>query len=202
MILMPTVGCNSIMWQEIEGRKRDTSGRLLLPIFGETDLFDMVVKAMGRFRFELCRTIEGISWNDVREKSLTSEYSDYIQSYSKNRDLSEEQREKIKHQIQRGRNNIREIFVLDYCTWIQNESQGYLRLNKIARAILATYCPLAKELRERNLKQPLFEEAMARYLRNKQKKFRECSLSIKKLEKEHIEIPVEMEETLKFYSEL
>ncbi|WP_139197215.1 cyclic nucleotide-binding domain-containing protein [[Clostridium] fimetarium] len=202
VILLPTVGCNSVMWQEIEGRKRDTSGRFLFPIFGETDLFDMLVKAIGRFRFELCRTIEGISWNDVREKSLTSDYSDYIQSYSKNRDLSEEQKIKIKHQVQRGRSNVREIFVSDYITWIQNESQGYLRLNKIARTILATYCPLAKELRERNSKQPLFEEAMARYIRDKQKKFRECSMSIKKLEKEHIEIPVELEETLKFYGEL
>ena len=202
VILLPTVGCNSVMWQEIQGRKRDTSGRFLLPVFSETDLYDMVVKAVGRFRFELCRTIEGISWNDVREKSLTSDYSDYIQSYSKNRDLSEEQKGKIKHQIQRGRNNIREIFTMDYYIWIQNESQGYVRLNKVARSIMSTYCPLAKELRERNFKQPLFEEAMARYIRDKQKKFRECSLSIKKLEKEHIEVPVELEETLKFYSEL
>ena len=202
IILLPTVGCNSVMWQEIEGRKRDTSGRFLLPIFAETDSVDMLVKAIGRFRFELCRTIEGISWNDVREKSLTSEYSDYIQSYSKNKELHEPQKEKIKHQIQRGRNNIREIFVLDYITWIQNESQGYLRLNKVTRGILATYCPLSKEFRERNLKQPLFEEAMARYIREKQRKFRDCSQSIKKLEKDHIEIPVELEETLKFYSEL
>ena len=202
IILMPTVGCNSVMWQEIEGRKRDTSGRFLLPIFGETDLYDMLVKAVGRFRFELCRTIEGISWNDVREKSLTSDYSDYIQSYNKNRDLSEEQREKIKHQVQKGRNNLREIFVADYTTWIQNESQGYLRLNKVARVILATYCPFAKELRERNSRQPLFEEAMARFVRDRQKKYKECIFSIKKLEKEHIEIPVELEETLKFYSEL
>lgn len=202
IILMPTVGYNAIMWQEIEGRKRDTSGRYMLPIFGESDLFEMLVKATGRFRFELCRTIEGISWNNVREKSLTSEYSDYIQTYARNRDLSEEQKQKIKHQIQKGRNNLREIFVLDYVTWIQNESQGYLRLNKIARAIFATYCPFSKEIRERNMKQPLFEEAMVRYIRDRQKKYKECSLCIRKLEKENIDIPAELDKTLKFYSEL
>lgn len=202
IILMPTVGYNAIMWQEIEGRKRDTSGRYMLPIFGESDLFEMLVKATGRFRFELCRTIEGISWNNVREKSLTSEYSDYIQTYTRNRDLSEEQKQKIKHQIQKGRNNLREIFVLDYITWIQNESQGYLRLNKIARVIFATYCPFSKENRERNMKQSLFEEAMIRYIRDRQKKYKECSQCIRKLEKENIDIPAELDETLKFYSEL
>lgn len=202
IILMPTVGSNSVMWQEIEGRKRDTSGRFILPAFCDGDLFEQLIKLTGRLRFELCRTIEGTSWNNILEKSLTSEYSDYIQFYSKNRELSEEQKQKIKQQIQRGRNNIREIFMLDYMVWIQNESQGYLRLNKSARVIMATYCPFAKSIREYNVKQPLFKESMARYLKEKQKKARELTLIISKLEKDKIEVPIEIENTRRFYCDL
>ena len=46
-------------------------------------------------------TIEGTAWNDIKVKSLTSEYSDYLQFYRKNRELSEERKEKLKYQIQR-----------------------------------------------------------------------------------------------------
>ena len=37
-----------------------------------------------------------------------------------------------------------------------------IKLNKIVREILATYCPFPKRLRERQIsKQPIFEEAYA-----------------------------------------
>src|SRR5699024_7999213 len=150
-----TIGVNSVMWQEIDGKKRDTSGRFLFPIFNEGDLEDMFIKALGRFRFELCRTIQGTAWNNIKEKSLTSEYVDYIQFYRKNRELSEEKREKIKIQIQKARNNMREVFLIDYTLWIKNESQGSIKLNKLAREILSTYCPFGKPIRERIRLQPL-----------------------------------------------
>ena len=112
IILMPTVGNNGVMWQDITGKKRDSSGRFMLPIFCEANLFLNMVKICGRFRWESCRTIEGMAWNDIKHKSLTSEYSDYLQFYRKNKDLSEERKEKLKLQIQKGRNNSREILLL------------------------------------------------------------------------------------------
>lgn len=202
IILFPTVGVNSVMWQEITGKKRDTSGRFLLPIFCEGDLFEMLIKAFGRFRFELCRTIQGTAWNNISERSLTSEYVDYIQFYRKNRELTEEKREKIKSQIQKGRNNMREIFLIDYVLWIKSESNGAIRINKVARDILATYCPFSKNIREKLMLQPLFEEAMARYNREKFKKRRECELRIRALEKEGIEVTDEIKVTQHFYNDL
>lgn len=199
IILFPTIGINSVMWQEIAGKKRDTSGRFLLPIFCEGDMFEMLVKAFGRFRFELCRTIQGTAWNNISEKSLTSEYVDYIQFYRKNRELTEEKRDKIKLQIQKGRNNTREIFVLDYVLWIKSESNGAIRLNKVAREILATYCPFAKNIRDRLVLQPLFEEAMTRYYREKNKKRREYELRVRALEKDKIEVTDEIKTTQRFY---
>lgn len=202
IILLPSAGVNSVMWQEIDGKKRDTSGRFLFPIFCEGDLNDMLIKACGRFRFELCRTIQGTAWNNIREKSLTSEYVDYIQFYRKNRDLTEEKREKIRLQIQKGKNNMREIFLIDYTLWIKNESQGAIRLNKPVREILSTYCPFGKPIRDRIMLQPLFEESMARFNREKLKKIKDYDLRIRALLKDDIVIPPEIESTQIFYTDL
>ncbi len=199
VILLPNVGSNGVMWQDIAGKKRDTSARFLLPIFTDVNLGLLLVRILGRFRWELCRTIEGISWNDIQNKSLTSEYSDYLQFYRKNKELSEEKKEKIKAQIQKGRNSSREIFVIDYELWISYEARGAIKLNKPVREIMASYCPFAKEIREQIKLQPLFEEAMLRYYREKQKKVRELEGRIRMLQKETIEIPQELTNTLLYY---
>lgn len=201
IILMPTAGTKGIMWQEITGKRRNSPGRLLFPIFCESNLFLNIVKVCGRFRWELCRTIEGTAWNDIKVKSLTSEYSDYLQFYRKNRELSEERKEKIKYQIQKGRNNSREIFVIDYESWINYESRGAIKLNKFARGIMATYCPFSKKIRERLAIQPIFEEAYARYNRNRLKKIRETEGRHRLLQKDNIEITKELVDTLNYYKE-
>lgn len=202
IILMPNVGTNGIMWQEIAGKRRDSAGRFLLPAFSETEIATLLTRIFGRYRWELCRTIEGSAWNDIKHKSLTSEYCDYIQFYRKNKDLSEEKKEKIKLQIQKGRNSSREIFVIDYEQWIAYESQGAVKLNKIVREIMATYCPFSKKIREQIKLQPLFEEAMARYYREKLKKVREIEGRHRLLQKDQIEITPELSETLSYYRDL
>lgn len=201
IILMPTVGSNGVMWQDIAGKKRDSSGRFMLPIFCEANLFLHLVKICGKFRWEACRTIEGMAWNDIKHKSLTSEYSDYLQFYRKNRDLSEERKGRIKLQIQKGRNNSREIFVIDYEAWVIYEAKGAVKLNKTVREIMATYCPFSKKMRERLLIQPLFEEAYARYIRNRIKKVRETEARYRLLGKDYIELTKELVDTLEYYKE-
>ena len=202
VIMMPTYGSNGVMWQEITGKRRTTSGRFLLPIFAEGDMEEVLLKVIARFRWELCRTIQGMSWNDIKVKSLTSEYCDYIQFYRKNRDLSEEKKEKLKLQIQKGRGNTREVFVIDYVTWVKNESKGSIRMNKVAREILATYCPFSKDIRQKIGTQPLYEEAMARYKREKLKKIKELDLRYRGLENNKIEIVQEMKDTMAYYRDL
>lgn len=201
IILMPTYGNNPIMWQDITGRKRDTPGRFVFPSFTDEEIFKLMLRTIGRFRWEICRTEQGAYWNDLTYKSLTSEYSDYIQFYRKNRGLSEDNKEKLKLQIQRGRNNGREIFVMDYETWVSNESQGAIRLNKVARAIMAAYCPFAKDIREIRMKQPLFEEVMLRGEREQLKKIREIEGRHRNLQRDNIQIPQELIDTLDYYKE-
>ena len=202
IILFPLYGINAAMWQEVGGKNKATPGRFAFPILSNTNVDDMMVKMFGRFRWELCRCIQGMQWNDVKVKSLTSEYMDYIQFYRKNRELSDEAREKVKLQIQKARNNSREIFLIDYEFWVKSESNGSMKMNKVAREILATYCPFEKKLREKlGVKRP-YEVAMARHGRNCQKKKQEFDLRIRAIQKESSDVPEEIMTTYKFYSEL
>ena len=202
VILFPLFGTNASMWQEIGGKNKGTPARFCFPVMTSTNIDDLMVKMFGRFRWEICRCIQGMAWNDVKVKSLTSEYMDYIQFYRKNRDLSDEAREKVKLQIQKGRNNSREIFLMDYEAWIKNEANGSMKMNKVARELLATYCPFEKSLRMKLNGQRPYEIAQARSIRNAQKKKQEFELKIKALQKVTDEIPDEMTNTYKFYAEM
>ena len=156
IILMPVYGSRAIMWQEIAGRVRSTPGRFLIPVFTDENLDEMLIKLVGNFRWELCRTMMGAAWNDVTQSSLTSDYTDYIQFYRKNRDLTDEAKEKIKSAVAKYRSKTRDIFTADYELWINNESKGNPRLNKVARAILFKHCTFSKEIRDQLERQPMY----------------------------------------------
>ncbi len=202
ILLMPVLGYNGVMWQEITGKRKSNEGRFVLPLFTDLSVRDILIKVLGKFRWELCRSIQGSAWNNIKYKSLTSEYADYIQFYRKNRDLSEEVKEKVKMQIQKGKGNYREIYVLDYEAWLKGEATGALRLNRVSREILATYCPFCKPIRDRIKGQPLFADAMERFNRNTLKKKREMELRFHAIEKEGGEITEELMETFIFYRDL
>jgi hypothetical protein len=200
IILMPIFGSNATMWQEIGSKDKKTPGRFCFPVMTAGNIDDLMVKTFGRFRWELCRCIQGMSWNDVKVKSLTSEYMDYIQFYRKNRDLSDDAKDKIKLQIQKARNNSREIFLIDYEAWIKNESNGSMKMNKVAREILATYCPFNKALRNKINVQKPYELAQARFLRLNQKKKQEIAVRIKAVKKITDDVPKELMDTYDFYA--
>ena len=202
IILMPVSGSGGSMWQELSGRRRDSKGRFLLPIFSQGTLDDILIKLVGRFRWEVCRTEQGANWNNIKYKSLTSEFMDYIQFYRKNRELSEDRKEKLKAQILKARNNTREVFVMDYETWLKNESQGAIRLNKISREIFAMYCPFRKEIRDSVQNQPIFADAMARYNREKIAKVKELELRHRAIQKEGYELPHMLVDTYDFYKDM
>lgn len=202
IVLVPVYGINASMWQDISCKRRDTPGRFLFPAFTDVILKDLMVKCVGRFRWEFCRTVQGAAWNNVQIKSLTSEFSDYIQFYKKNKDLSAERKEKIKTQLQKAKKNSREVFTMDYELWIKSEAVGGLKLDKVAREILAVYCPFNRSLREKLATQPAFEECMARYKRETAKKTKEIEFKHHAIVKKGGQITPELEETLSFYRDL
>lgn len=162
IILMPNVGIRGVMWQEIEGKKRNTPGRMFFSIFHMEDINTSLVRLTGEFRWEMCKRIEGNRWNDVSERSLTSEYFDYIQFYRKNHDLSSEAKEKVRSSLQRAKNSFKEMFVRDYIIWVLFEGNGSPRLNRVARKILFTYCPFPATLAASMEQNPIYTELLSR----------------------------------------
>ena len=199
IILMPNVGTKAMMWQETAGVKRATPGRFLFPIFTAADLEEMMVETVGRFRWEICRKEQGVHWNDIREKSLTSEYCDYIQFYRKNHELSADAKEKIKSQLTRARNNYREVFVKDYVNYMKYESKGSFRLNRIARDILVRYCPFTKDIRAGLKDNPMYTNSMSRYEVETAKKAQRIMGVYEKYKKAGGVITQELRDNLLFY---
>ncbi len=193
VILMPNVGVRGVMWQEIEGRKRTSPARMMVSIFEMEDLNNILVRLTGEYRWEMCKRIQGARWNDVSEPSLTSEYFDYIQFYKKNRDLSADAKDKIKLSMQKAKNSFKEMFVRDYEAWIIYEGAGSPRLNKVARTILFTHCPFAKEVRDRLKINPLYKDMMDRYDIKLSQKVHHLDNICQKLKNNGVEIPKEIE---------
>lgn len=163
VILLPNAGSKAMMWQENAGARKDTPARFVIPILTIADVDEMMIELVGRYRWEICRRIQGARWNDITERSLTSEYSDYIQYYRKNNSLSPEAKEKVKALLTKGKNNYREVFVMDYKNWIKYESKGSFRLNKVSRDIIFRYCPFVKEIRNELVINPMYRELFEKF---------------------------------------
>lgn len=199
IILMPNVGSRVIMWQETSGKKSDTPGRFMFPIFTMSDVNDLMLEVMGAFRWELCRRIQGIHWNDVRDKSLTAEYCSYIQFYSKNHELSADAKEKIKTALARAKNNYREVFVKDYINWINYESNGSFRLNKIARDILVRYCPFSKAIRHGLATNPLYQVSITKFEAETEKQIKKYKTIYDRYEKAGGVITEDLKQNMLYY---
>lgn len=192
IILMPVAGNDGLMWQEVEGRKKDSPARFILPIFPTINISNILTCVTGRFRWEMCKRIQGVYWNNVAEPSLTAEYCDYIQFYKKNRELPEAVKDKIKSTLKSCRSNYREVFVRDYETWILYEALGSFRLNKVARRILATYCPLSREFRDRLRENPMVKDLFSGENKQLATKRKHLELVLSQLERKGIEPPREL----------
>lgn len=199
VILMPNAGTRAMMWQETAGSKRDTPARFVFPILTAVSLEDLMLGVCGRYRWEICRKVQGMRWNDITEPSLTSEYCDYIQFYRKNHDLSAEAKEKIKNALSRAKNNYREVFVMDYISWIRYEAKGSFRLNRLARDILFRYCPFNQKIREGLTDHPMYQDIFQKYRILTERKLRHMRAFIDKYRKNGGEMTPELEENMAFF---
>lgn len=199
IILMPNAGSKAMMWQETAGIKKDTQARFIFPILTVTDVGELMVEVCGRFRWEMCRKIQGVRWNDITEASLTSEYNDYIQYYRKNHDLSADAKEKVKNALYKSKNNYREVFVKDYQSWIRYESKGSFRLNKVSRDIIFRYCPFNKAIRTELKVNPMYREMFEKYEILKDRKARHMLLWYDRYQKKGGTITEELQVNKDFY---
>ncbi|SFC37387.1 cyclic nucleotide-binding domain-containing protein [Butyrivibrio sp. YAB3001] len=189
MILMPNVGSRASLWQEIEGKNRSTPARMLVSIFNTENTEECMVRLFGEFRWEMCKTEQGVHWNDVTDPSLTSMYCDYLQFYKKNPALSSDNKEKIRTDLKKYSNNYKNMFIADYLQYVKFESAGSPRLNKLAREILFTFCPFSKELREKIGDNPQYTELINHYSTRINNIAKPVLNAIAKLNKEQIPVP-------------
>ncbi len=192
MILMPNVGSRASLWQEINGKNRRTKARMIVSIFNTENTEESMIKLFGEFRWEMCKTIQGVHWNDVTDPSLTSMYCDYLQFFKKNSALSSENKEKLRTDLKKFSNNYKNVFIADYLAYIKFESNSSPRLNKVAREILFTFCPFAKPVREKNADNPQYKDLFSHYSVRIGNIAKPILNIIAKLNKEGIEVPEEL----------
>ncbi len=175
IILMPNIGTKGAMWQELSGPRKDTSARFALPIMCRENLTKLAVAILGQYRWEICRNIQGVYWNDISEKSLTSEYFDYAQFFKKNHDLSQQAKDKIKQNLVKAKNSFRGMFVQDYTEWVLMESKGSQRLNKVCREILVEYIPFPKKIRDVLRQHPSYGQGIEKFERHTAEKLKKAT---------------------------
>lgn len=198
IILMPNIGIRGVMWQEIEGKKRNSPSRMCLSVFHMEDVNTTMTRLTGEFRWEMCKRIQGPRWNDVSDHSLTSDYFDYVQFYRKNHDLTAEAKERIKLSLQRAKNSFKEMFVRDYITWIMFEASGAPRLNKVARRILFTYCPFPETMSASMEQNPNFGELISRQKIMNAQRLHHLDAVIQKIKSNGKEVPITLENEYRF----
>jgi hypothetical protein len=199
IVLMPNGGSRSALWQEISGAHRDTPGRMMMPIFPEKEISSYIIRLSGEFRWEMCRREQGVHWNDVTVPSLTSMFSDYLQFYRKNHDLSPDLREKIKAQLQAARNSAKAVFVSDYINYLAFESSGSLRINRVSREIIFRFCPFCSEIRQKlSVSSPAYQKLIERYNIKLAQKKHLMEIVCSKIEKAGAAIPEEIKRQQEF----
>lgn len=196
-ILMPNIGYSGICWQEIEGMQRTTPGRFVLSVFHMENLEQTLLHMIGDFRWEMCRRIQGLRWNDVTDHSLTSDYYDYAMFYSKNRALSQDAKEKIKLAMNKAKHSIKNLFITDYCNWVTYESKGSVKLNKVSRQIFAAYCPFPASTCEELMGIATFSEPLDSYLLKKKQQLHRLNQMGQKYQAQGKEAPSFIEEQIK-----
>lgn len=186
IILMPLIGKQSIYW----------NGKIVMPIFTNCNIKDILLNSIASYRWETCKKIKGENWNDINDKSLTSEYYEYIQTYKKNKNLSPAMKEKIKISLAHNDGNIKKIFQQDYINWIKYESTGSYRLNKVAREIFSKYCPFSVEYRVMLMENPMFKNAFSKYENSVSEDELKLRKSLKKYKDSGGKINSQMKDTL------
>lgn len=192
VILLPSVGARGAMWQEISERKRTTPARFVLPFFCNENIDKLIVRMCGEFRWELCKRVQGGRWNDLSDPSLTADYCNYMETFKRNRDLSLEQREKLKSDYRKYRNSTKEMFVNDYMSYIMFESQGSLRLNKVSRDILFKYCPFTKTIRQNLSKNGMYTKLVERHAQKNAHDLHISDMVLQKISNAGKDIPAEI----------
>ena len=82
--------------------------------------------------------------------------------------------------------------------WILRESRGAMKLSRVARTILFTYCPFSASLYKSIEGQTVYAEAAKKYIIENRAARKNVDMLIHKFEREGIEIPEELQNTSEY----
>jgi hypothetical protein len=162
LVLVPTFGTKTLLWQELSGNNKRSMGRFMVPILFNGDLEKSLTHAFACFRWELTKNIKGAMWADPIEGGVTGEYFDYVNNFKKNSKLSPEMKEKINLRFKSLRTN-RDRFADDYMLWIEYEREGIMKLNTVVREMFFKHIPFKKDIRDHLENMPAFSKYANRY---------------------------------------
>lgn len=198
IILLPTWGKRPMVWQ-VKEKPKESRGRIILPHFVLEKLDNILIGVFGYYRWEIVKEILGPLWNDITQMSLTAEYTDYVQTFKKNKDLSMEMREKIKIEFKKFRSD-RDRFVNDYLKWLNFESKGRPMTNKVVRSIFYRHVPFQKEVRDHIKDMPAYEAIHTRFTNLRRKDIRKLRNKYQKYTKDGKPLPQELQSYIDFFS--
>ncbi|MCC5815899.1 MAG: cyclic nucleotide-binding domain-containing protein [Leptospira sp.] len=202
MIVIPSIGSKIMMWQDLSifrgSGAKESKGRFIIPTFVTGDFKVMMLEAVAAFRWELCKNIMGPDWNNVGHPSITADYTDYVQFFKKNKDLSIEIKEKLASEFKRFRTD-RDKFANDYLLWMKYESEGVQRLNRVVRSIFYRHIPFHKEIRDKLSTQPAFSDIHNRFKNIRNRQHKESENRYKKYMNEGGMLPDVLQENLNYF---
>jgi hypothetical protein len=187
-IFYPLFGNRAVMWQEMDGLKKSTPGRIFYPLYFEGKKEDTLLELLASFRWELKKSIAGFNWTDPVEGGLVGAYYDYIQFYRKNPNITPEAKKRLADFIKRTKSD-KDRFARDYMSWIIHEYEGRARLNSYARELFYRYCPFPLDKRTEMAGKPLYQSLETKFINRRQKEILRIKTKIKKMEKMEQPIP-------------
>jgi len=198
IIILPSFGTKTMMWQEIVGTNKRSRARIVVPAFFMGDLRRSLAHSLAAFRWEINRSLQGAMWADPVEGGITGAYYDYVQFFRKNSKLSTEAKEKLHERIKGVRNNMKELFCEDYIMWVTYEKEGTMKLNNVVRDIFYRNIPFRRDVRERLETMPAFAELAGKFKNVRTRKFNEYTRKFKKYEDAGGNLPPQLAQYMNF----
>lgn len=191
-VLYPVAGTRAMMWQELDGTRKDSAARFFMPAFFTENVEDTIITLLANFRWELSRAVAGHNWMDPVEGGLSGAYYDYITYFRKNPNLSVAHKDTLKEFVARTRSD-KDRFAEDYKSWVIHEYESKVRFNPVARDVFYRFCPFSKEIREEMAKKALYMDLETKYVNRARKDILALESRFKKFEKAGEPVPADMQ---------
>ena len=199
-ILLPICGNKVVFWQEFSNGKKSSRGRIFVPAFFIGDLRASMIKALGDFRWELCRSSKGALWTDPVEGGVSGQFYDYITFYKKTVSSllpPKKNYTKPSKTFARSPEGYLSIFTV---SWIESESKGVMKLDKACTCeMFFKHLPFSRPIRDALKRIPIYADLINKYDNVTMRNINRLEIRYKNRVDENGELPKVLKDNLAFY---